>query len=160
MSFHLKKILRLVSSYGTWQVLQLQKCYKVFLHLRLKHSVTDNEHPGTHFNFYPYKYNHSQCTQAWHFRCHKQMWICHAGDIVTCTFALTRLRASPLYLPCSFAPPSFLCHCFSSPQAGFSNSSAVRPGSVLQPSLLILQIQSGWAQAAPPFGNVHPTACI
>lgn len=45
--------------------------------------------------------------------CHKQMWICHVGD-VTCSFGLTRLRTSPLYLPCSFTPPSFLCHCFSS----------------------------------------------
>lgn len=48
--------------------------------------------------------------------CHKQIWICHFGDVVTCTFALIRLRASPLYLPCSFTPPSFLCHCFSSPR--------------------------------------------
>lgn len=112
MSFHLIKTLRLVSLYGRWQVLQLQKCYKVFLHLELQHSVKDN--PGTHF----ISTLTNTTTPSVHKpgTCHKQMWICHAGDIVTCTFALTRLRASPLYLPCSFTPPSFLCHCFSSPR--------------------------------------------
>lgn len=160
MSFHLKKILRRVASYGTWQVPQLPKVLHVFLHFKLQHPVKDNSHPVSSFYSCPYKYVHSQCTQAWFLLCHKQMCIYHVVVIVTCTFSLTRLTASPLYLPFSFTAPSFLCHCFNFPRTGFSNSFTVRPGSVLQPSLFILQIQSGLAEEAPPFGNVQPMLYI
>lgn len=56
----------------------------------------------------------------------------------------------------SFLCHSFLCQCFNSPRTGFSNSLCAPALAVL----LILQIQSGLAQAAPPFGNMQPTAYI
>lgn len=125
-TFPPQQILRLVSSYSTWQVLQVWKVLQVFLHPKLQHSVNENERAATSIYPYPYKCDRSQCTQAWYFLCDEQTCIYHVVAIVTCTFSLTRLTASPLYLPFPFTPPSFLCQCFNSPRTGFSNSFAVR----------------------------------